>query len=355
MFCGNAQAQVTGGQYAFEYLRLPNAPHISALGGINVANPDDDIAFAFQNPALMRPGLHNELGLNYNNFYSSVSIANLNYGYHAEKINTSFFAGVQYLNYGDFVHTDNIGNEYGSFHAAEYAITVGASKSYLERWRYGADLKFASSTLYDYSAKAVLCDVGINYIDTANLIDIGVVAKNMGVMVHTYNPGVHEPLPFDLQIGISKQFKHMPLRLMATIHHLYEWDIRYDNPADITSTNLFGTADTGKKSSSGYFADKLFRHFIFGAELILGKRVTISASYNSLLRNELALKERTGLTGFSYGLGIHLNKFQIHFAHTNYHVAGGYNELGITMALNKIMGIGKVGEKINWNAVYPEW
>ncbi len=350
-----SHAQVVGGQYAMEFLRMPNAPHISALGGINVADPDEDIAFAFQNPSLMRPGLHNELGLNYNNYYSGISISNLNYGYNAEKINTCFLFGVQYINYGSFTHTDELGNQYGDFHASDYAITVGASKSYLERWRYGADLKFASSTLYDYSAKAVLCDVGINYIDTANLIDVGAVAKNMGVMLHSYTPGIQEPLPFDLQIGVSKQFKHLPLRLMATIHHLYEWDIRYNNPADITSTNLFGTTDTSNKSSSGYFADKLFRHFIFAAELILGKRVTISASYNDLLRSELALKERTGLTGFSFGIGIHLNKFQVHYAHTNYHIAGGYNEIGITMALNKLMGIGKTGDNIHWNTVYPDW
>ncbi len=355
-FAFTATAQVVGGQYAFEYLRLPNAPHITALGGMNVADPDDDIAFALQNPALMRPGMHNELGLNYNNFYSGIGIANLNYGYNVDKIKTSFIFGVQYLNYGNFAWTDQLGNQFGNFQASEYAITIGASKQYLERWRYGADLKFASSTLFaTNTAKAVLCDVGINYYDTANLIDFGATAKNMGVMIRDYTPGVHEPLPFDLQIGLSKQFKHMPLRLMVTLHHLYEWDIRYNDPNLITQTTIFGTSDTNKASSSGYFADKLFRHFIFGAELILGKRVIVTVSYNDLMRTELALQERTALTGISYGLNLYLNKFQVHLGHTNYYVGGGYNELGIVMALNKLMGIGKTGEHIHWNATYPEW
>lgn len=83
--CLHVAAQVTGGKYAMEFLRLSNSPHISALGGINVSNPEQDIAFALQNPSLMRPSLHNQLGLSYNAYYAGIGIMNLNYGYHAPK------------------------------------------------------------------------------------------------------------------------------------------------------------------------------------------------------------------------------------------------------------------------------
>src|SRR5436305_10832703 len=96
----SANAQVTGGQYSFEYLRLSNSPHVSALGGISVANPANDISFALQNPAMMRPAMHNELELNDNIYYAGINILNLQYGYHVPSVNTSFFFGVQYLNYG---------------------------------------------------------------------------------------------------------------------------------------------------------------------------------------------------------------------------------------------------------------
>lgn len=352
----SARAQVTGGQYAMDFLRLSNSPHVSALGGINVANPDDDISFALQNPALMRPGLHNELELNYNAFYAGIGIANLSYGYYVPKLNTAFLLGVQSVNYGTFTETDNLGNQYGNFHAGEYAVTVGASRSYEDRWRYGADLKFASSTLYDYSAKALLCDVGINYIDTANLIDFGATAKNMGVMIRNYTAGNTEPLPLDLQLGVSKEFKHLPLRLFATVHHLYEWNIRYNNPADITQSSIFGSTDTNKNTSStkGYFADILFRHFIFGAELTLGQRLVLTVAYNHLQRAELALTDHPGMAGFNFGAEVKLNKFQIHYGRSYYYTGGAYNEFGISMALNKLMGIGQQG-KSTWNNVYPNW
>ena len=348
-------AQVTGGQYAFEYLRMSDAPHVSALGGISIANPENDIALALQNPAMMRPGLHNELELTYNDYYAGIKVMNLQYGYHAPKINTSFFFGVQYLNYGSITQTDDLGNVLCSFHATDYALTLGASHSYLDHWRFGADFKLAHSSLYLGSANAVLADVGINYYDTTSLFDFGATAKNMGVMVKKYTLGLpFEPLPFDLQLGVSKKFKHLPLRLIATLHHLYEWDVRYNNPADLTGTNSLGQSDT-VKSKGTYFADKLFRHFIFGAEITFGKHVVLTASYNYLQRKELGLDGQPGLSGFAFGLGINLNKFQVHYGRTYYSVAGPYNELGITMCLNKLFGMGQTGDKIHWNTQYPDW
>ncbi len=280
----------------------------------------------------MRPGLHNELELTFNSYYAGIAVMNLQYGWHAAKINTSFFLGVQYLfNYGGFLQTDDIGNVNGTVHALDYAVTLGASRKYLEHWRYGAEIKVAENSNYaGIVAAALVTDVGVNYYDTASLFDIGIVAKNMGIMAVKYNANLpSEPLPFDLQMGVSKRFKHLPLRLFATIHHLYEWDIRYDNPADLIGTGSLGTSDTTSDKGS-HFGDKLFRHFIFGAELTLGKRILLTASYNDLQRRELALTTDPGIAGFAFGIGIMLNKFQVHYARTYYSVAGPYNEISLT-------------------------
>lgn len=346
-------AQVPGGQFAFEFLRMPQSPHLSALGGISVANPGNDISLAAQNPALMRPGLHNQLQLNYNGFYSGIRIMNLQYGYHAPRINTSFVLGVQYLNYGEFTRTTANGTVDGNFAATDYAVTLGAARKYGEHWRYGAAAKVARSTLDGQMATAALVDVGINYYDTTYLLDIGAVAKNMGVMLGSYGYVGNEPMPFDLQLGVSKRFKHLPLRLFTTLHHLYEWDIRYNNPADNARTTLSGIDTTAVNKSN--FSEKLFRHFIFGAEITLGKRIVLTGAYNVLRRRELALSTITGLAGFSFGAGIHLDKFSIQYGRSFYHISGPYNEIGITMHLNKLFGLGQTGERMAWNVQYPDW
>ena len=346
-------AQVTGGQHAFEFLRLPQSPHISALGGANVANPMPDVSLALQNPALMRPVLHNQLSLAYNSYYAGISVANLAYGYHVANLNTSFIFGIQYLNYGSFDATDNIGNVIGTFKATDFAASLGASRAYGERWRYGGAIKLAYSSLADKTAAGLLMDVGITYTDTANLIVAGATAKNMGFMLAKYAGSATEPMPFDLQLGISKRFAHLPLRVMATVHHLYEWDVRYDNPADIESSGLLAPPDSSESSKS-YFADKLFRHIILATELTLGQRVTLGFAYNHLHRGELAIKDKPELAGFSFGAGINLNKFQIHYARTYYHIAGAYNEFGLNMSLGRLMGIGDATERWGWNVAYTE-
>jgi hypothetical protein len=199
--------------------------------------------------------------------------------------------------------------------------------------------------------RAALMDVGISYHDTTSLITIGAVAKNIGFMATKFNANnPAEPLPFDLQIGIYKRFEHMPLRLMATLHHLYEWDVRYNNPQDLQTGSLFGT-DTVTDNKS-YFADKLFRHFIFAAELSLGKRASVNIGYNHLRRSELKIKDKPATAGFSFGIDLYLNKFQVHYARTFYHVAGAYNEIGLNFAMNKLLDLGKGGDKANWNADY---
>jgi len=346
-----AGAQVTGGQNAFEYLRMSNSPHVTALGGYVPASQDNDVSFALQNPALLRPSMHNQLAVNYNIYYAGIGIANLQYGYHVEPLKTDFAVGIQYLNYGNMTNTDAQGNDLGRIYAADYSLNFSASRQYLNRWRYGATVKWAHSLLADRSGMAVLADVGISYEDTANGWNIGAVAKNMGIQLKQYNPANDmEPLPFDLQIGISKRLKNVPLRLYLTAHHLYQWDVYYDNPADkVVTTIINSNADTAEGSHT---IDKIFRHLNFGAELILGKRITVSAAYNHLRRGELGVKDATGMAGFSFGAGINLNKMVVRYARSYYGSAGAYNELGLSFQLNKFFGIGKKTEPWGWNKTY---
>lgn len=332
-----SDAQVNGGRAQMVFLSLPNSARVSALGGLHVAAPSADVAFGFQNPALLRPSLSRQVGLGYNAFYAGSSVANAQYAHDADKLKTTFGAQVQYVRYGSFTQTDAAGNILGDVQAAEYAVTVGAGRQYGERWRYGAALKFAQSSLADRSSAALLADVGISYEDTAHGWNIGVVARNMGFVVKKYNPAnTAEPLPFDLQIGVSKTLRNVPLRLFATAHHLYRWDIRYDNPADRATGAVFGAQDTAGDNKT-HFADKAFRHLILGAELTLGKRLTLSGSYNHLRRAELALTDKKGAAGLAFGLGVNLNKLRVQYARSYYHIAGAYNEFGLVVMTDQFV------------------
>ncbi|HMN33057.1 MAG TPA: type IX secretion system protein PorQ [Chitinophagaceae bacterium] len=346
------QAQVVGGEHAFEFLRLSESPHLSALGGVNVLNPSSDVMMSNANPALLRPEFHTNLGLNYNIYYAGTKVSNLYYAHHSPNIHTTFGLGLQYIDYGNFTLTDNIGNILGDKKAVDYCIKLSASKQYLEKWRYGATLKYAQSSMIDKKAVALLGDVGVVFADTNGQWYIGAAVKNAGVQLKSYSKNIgQEPMPLDLQIGIMKKFKKAPFAFSILAHHLYKWDIRYDNPADQTDNILDFSGQTTAKEKN-YFADKLFRHFVFALDMNLGKRIEISAGYNHLRRSELAISEKKGVSGFSFGAGIYLNKFTIHYAQSYYHIVGAYNEIGINFSLNQLFGLGHFGEKINWSEKY---
>lgn len=336
--CGGMQAahaQVVGGQRAFEYLTMSNSPYVSALGGYAPASPDRNVSLTWQNPALLRSAFANQLAVNYNFFYANIGIGNLQYAFHSDKLNTDFGVGLQYINYGVIDNIDEYGVAQGTSYATDNAIAFSASKQYKTNWRYGASLKWANSHLAGVTGMALLADFGVAYIDTAKNLTIGVVAKNIGVVTKKYNPDNQaEPLPFDLQIGITKQLENVPLRLFVVGHHLYQWDVRYSNPADKVQ-NIFDN-DTATDDKS-YFADKLFRHLNFGAEIIIGKRLTASVAYNHLRRRENGFSNKMGLAGFSFGLSVELNKMQIRYGQTHYGSSGAYHEIGMNFDINKLL------------------
>lgn len=349
-FCLKAEAQVNGGEHMFEYLRLSTSPHMTALGGMTVINPSQDIMLATGNPSLLRERFHTNLGLNYSMYYAGTRVSNLLYAHHVKAVNTTFGAGLQYINYGDFNMTDYIGNSLGTGSATDYCLQLYASKQYLERWRYGMALKFANSRLIDTKARALLADVGVSYFDTTNKIYFGAVVKNAGVALQNYEKGYNQPLPIDVEMGITKKFKKAPFAISILGHHLYTWDVRYNNPADKVSNSLLFSDTTTKEKK--YFADKLFRHLVFAVEMNLGKRMEISVGYNHMRRGELAIEDKKFITGFSLGAGLYLHRFIIHFAQSYYHLTGAYNEIGINFQLNQIVGLGEGGKKINWAEKY---
>jgi len=344
----HSMAQVTGANQVMTFLQLSQSPHVAALGGITAANPSRDVMLTCSNPALLRPEFHGQLGTSYNFFYAGTRISNVLYAQHVNTLNTTFSLGLHDINYGTFKQTDEFGTENGTVKAHEYMLSLSASRRYLDKWRYGASVKYARSVLSTRKAAAIMADIGVMFADTNHQWYIGAVIKNAGLMVQNYEKGNSSSLPMDLQIGIVKKFKKAPFSINVLGHHLYTWDIRYNNPADVVSNELLFSDTTTKTKEKTYFADKLFRHFVFAIDIQLGKRFEASVGYNHLRRGELAYSEKKGLSGFSMGLGIYLNKFIVHYAQSYYHIAGAYHELGLNIKLNQLVGFGKGGDKINW-------
>src|SRR4030095_2575332 len=203
-----------------------NCPQLTALGGINTSNISNDISLSFQNPSLLRDPMHAQMAAVFNIFYADIKNIHWMIAYRHEKLKTNFSLGVNYFAYGNTTQTDASGNIMGEFRPNDYVIQFSGSRKYLEHWYYGATIKFISSNYAQYNSSGLAFDVGLNYYDSSNLLQVGFVAKNMGVQLKTYG-GQAEDMPFDLQIGITKRLAKAPLQFSFTAHHLHQFNIAY--------------------------------------------------------------------------------------------------------------------------------
>ena len=254
-----ASAQITGGQHVFSFMNLSPSARITALGGMQIAVKDDDPAFAAANPAALNPTMDGRLSFQHNFFLSDIQHGYVTYANDIPKIGFTVHGALQYIGYGDIPMTDEYGNKLGgNIKASETALTLGAARPLTDRLSMGLNLRFGFSTLDIYKSSALAADAGLMYADTAHGFSAALVLRNAGTQLSTYN-GTREDMPFDLQIGISKRFRHLPFRFGIIAHHLHQWEITYDDPNfQDDDVLVFGGDEPAESNTSG--VDNLFRH-----------------------------------------------------------------------------------------------
>ena len=321
-----AITQTLGGNSAYNFLKLPATPQLSALGGVNISNITGDAGMAFNNPSLLRDDMHEQLHVAFNSMYAGIKNYHSFFAYHYDKWQTNFGAGVHFLDYGNIEQTDAAGNISGAFHPNDYVAQLSASRKYAEKWYYGLTLKFISSNYGLYRSSAAAMDIGISYYDSSSLVQASLLMKNMGSQIKRYENSGADDLPFDVQLGITKRLANAPVQFSVTAHHLHQFDIRYN---DTAFNNANGAAEG---SGKGFTADKIFRHFVLACQGFIGNKLEVSIAYNYLLRKELMIANTTnGFTGFSLGIGVLFRKIQIRYARSHYQNNTAYNQLGLNL------------------------
>ena len=325
--CSSLNAQTLGGAATYNFLKLPSTPLQSALGGNNVSYQSDDIGLSLFNPALLNSSLHSRTGVSFNAFFAGVKAWNLAGGYYKENWGTTFGASLFYVDYGNIDQTDAGGNIQGSFRPRDYVLQMAASRQYLEKWHYGLTVKYIYSDLGAYQSSALAFDAGLLYVDSTRLLSLGLVAKNMGGQLKTYN-GEQEELPFDLQIGITKRLEKAPLGFSLTWQQAHLFEIG----ANDSTFN-----EPGSTVLSPNFFNKASDHLILATHFYIGEHLEANLGYNRLRRKELNIGNTgNGLNGFSAGFSVNLNKIQFQYARSYYQRNAAYNQIAVNAYLNKL-------------------
>jgi hypothetical protein len=315
-----------GGTKSYRFLDMPMTARAAALGGSNMSIWGDDINLVYSNPALLNPTMSKQVAFNYCNYVSDLNFGYLGYGHDLKKYGT-VGGGIQFFNYGKMHGYDEFGEKTTDFKANDYSINLNYAKPLDDSsFNVGIALKTIISQYDIYRSVGNAIDFGITYHGKKGLT-LSVVARNIGWIYKSYSNTLQkaEPLPQNVQLGMSYKVKKAPFRLILIYDQLNKWNQRYISPVDTAGkTSPFSTTETPTDSTkwqkfskkTNAYGDNFLRHIIIGTEIVLTKNFNIRIAYNHRRQREMILPERRGANGLSIGFGFKIKRLGVAYSFT---------------------------------------
>lgn len=321
-----------GGNGTYSFLNLTTSARDAAMGGSMNAIKDGDLDLVYLNPAILDSSMHKYLVTDFTNYYADINYGYVGYAHTFNKVGTMAF-GLKHVNYGSFTRADETGNAQGTFSANDGVLHASWAKPFGKYFSTGANLKIMYSQYAEYGSFGMAVDLAGMFHDPKTDWTVSIVARNLGSQLDPYVEGNYEPLPIGLDIGISKKLKYVPLRMTMIIRDLQQPDLTYQDP-----TNSPPAIDPLTGEAYEYepnIGDAMMRHLIFSAELTIAKRIMVRMGYNYGRRQELKVSSKPATAGFSWGVGVKINRFTISYGRATYHLAGGTNQISISTNLGQ--------------------
>ena len=303
--CVSAQ----NGSTAYNFLNISSSAKIYGLGGVNISLVDDDVSTIDQNPALLGPEMSNMLGMNYMHYVGGSNFAGARYAHSAGE-HAGWSAAIQYFGYGSIKEATSDGTIIGSFSPKDVSFSGMYSHDITDRLRGGIAVKAIYSSYAEFSAFALATDLGVNYYDADRDLSLSLVVANLGGQVKRFYE-THDRLPFDVPLGWSQSFGSFPLRFSITAWNLTKWHLPYTDTGD--------GSESAQPQEKDKFMSNLFRHLVFGIDLISSPNYYISLGYNYKTRTDMSTYKRNMLSGFTLGGGIKVKSFGISLAFAQPH------------------------------------
>ncbi|MDR4989140.1 MAG: type IX secretion system protein PorQ [Bacteroidales bacterium] len=334
LLTAHAMPQPQSGR-VFEFLNLPGTARITALGGYAIPVPDNDLGMALVYPSLLSQDINNHLSLNFVDYFDDINYGLVAFSHYFNRLG-QFSAALQYIDYGRFTEADETGYITGEFTAGEYSLQVGWGRPLSENFMIGSNLKMIYSSFYTYESTGMAADVSFAYINPEHQLVAAIVARNIGRQITYYHGGNREPLPFDLMLGVSKKLNNAPFQFSLVANNLHNFDLTYESPLLLPDHFSNGNDGRSVQQKVSDFGDNLMRHLTLGLEFIPSRNFSFRMGYNYRRRQEMKVDTRLSTVGFSWGFGIHISRFQLHYGRSNYHLAGTPNHISLSTSLQDL-------------------
>lgn len=297
----NAVAQE--GNEVFGFLRFPTSTRVNALGGHNIALIERDPSLSFHNPGLLGGEMDGMININYMNYISDINVGSALFT-KAHKERGAWGIGASFINYGNIKEYLPENVAIGDFSANDVSLQGFYSYDLSDRWRGGASLKFLYSSFSDYSSIGLGVDAGLSYYNEEKAFSFGFALKNIGAQLKAYNDE-RNPLPWDIQLGITKKMSHAPIRLSLTAMYLNRWK--------------FDSIDDTETSKDDNFMKTLGKHFVIGVDFIPSENFWVGLGFNPKRNMDLKVQNGNKLGGFSAGAGVKIKMFDVGVSVAKYH------------------------------------
>jgi len=301
------------GNSTFTFLQLPTSVRAAALGGTNVSLVENDISLIYQNPAFLGQEMDMSFAAGYLSYIADVSISNVAFT-KALGERSAWGVGVVYASYGKMLETTEENVILGDLNASDVCGNVFFSRDLTDKIRGGVTAKFIYSNYAYNTAIGLGVDLGLSYYNRDKDLSIGIVGKNLGRQVKSYETELAD-LPWDIQFGLSQKLAHAPIRYSITAVQLNQWKF-YNSQ--------------GERDAS---ATAFFKHFIFGLEFLLSDNFWVGLGYNVKRSADLHLSEGNKFGGFSVGAGLKVKAFSFGCSVGEYHPSATSFMLNISTSL----------------------
>ena len=321
----------TGGLTSFQLLDLTFNARSAGLGGDFISVKDKDVNMGVANASLLNSDMHNTISFSTALLAGGINYGTLAYGYNLKDIAT-MSTYIKYVTYGTMQRTAINGESEGTFSPFEMIAGSSIGRELNPRLSIGANVNILYSQLESFYSLGASVDFSGTFYNEEKEFLVTVLAKNIGYQFKTYTTDTRNPLPVEVQLATSYKLPHAPFRISLLAHHLNTWDITYNDP-NLQPTIDPLTGDVIPVERAG-FGEKLARHFTYQLEVLLGKTFEIRAGFDYHRRKEMALAERPGVSGFSFGAGAKFKKFGLDYGFVVYSRAGYANMLTLSTNLS---------------------
>ncbi len=307
-----AEAQV-GGERIYNFLNIPSSARQAALGG-EIYTLRNDVNQPLWNPSMIDETIDNQASVGYVNYLADVNIGAATFAHMINRHFGTLQAGIQFIDYGDFIAADENGMETGDFSSRDLAFSVGYAYQFPRSDFYaGINGKLISSKIENFTSFGAAFDMGMYYYSQHKPYTFTAVIRNLGYQLSPFTDE-RENLPFEVAAGASYKVEDVPITWHLTLSNLQKWNLAVPNPSN-GKTDLDGNTEEENIN----FFDNAVRHVVVGAEFFPGKNFNIRLGYNFRRAAELKLTQSRTFAGISAGFGIEMGRIRFDYAFTKYH------------------------------------